>query len=87
MIDTGEVVEFDVGLGTVGIKFSVRRVELNCLSEEVDGEFIVVVYEGFFGLRCQIGRHSRGREIAKKVEESRKRVSRYSGFCERDLRI
>lgn len=56
-MDTSEVVEFDVGLSTVGEKLSVLRSHGDCLSVKVNGELKVVVDESFFSPNLQIGRH------------------------------
>ena len=59
---TSEVVEFDVGLGSVGVEFGFVGFEVNGLRKKVHGEFEVVFDEGLFGFCFEIGSHERGRE-------------------------
>lgn len=58
---TGEIVGFDVGLGTVDVKIGVFRADIDSLRVEADGELEVIVDESLFGLLLEIGRHVRRR--------------------------
>ena len=59
---TGEILEFHVGLGAVGVEIGVVGVEEGGLSEQIDGEGEIVVKERVFGFGGQFRRHWREKE-------------------------
>lgn len=54
---TSEVVEFDVGLGTISKEFGFIRVKINGLSEEFHRQLKVVFHKCLFGFRFEIRSH------------------------------
>lgn len=55
--DTSKVSKFDVGLSAVNIQVSVIRANLDGFRVEFGCKLKVIVDEGFFGFRFQIGSH------------------------------
>ena len=72
---TSEVFEFDVGLWTVCIDFSVAWVKGNGLSEKVHSVIIVFIDEGLFGLHFKIRSHGRARNEEKEWKKKAKKKS------------
>lgn len=52
---TSEVVEFDVGLSSVGEKISTVRVQVNGFGVKLNGEFEVVIYKSFLCFFRELG--------------------------------
>ena len=59
MIFTGEVVDLDVDLRSIGIEIGTGGVHVERLSVEIDGELEIVVDERLLRLLLQIRRHER----------------------------
>jgi len=73
--NTGEVAEFDVGLGTVCIEFWFGWVKNNSLSEKFSRQFKVVFHKGLFCFLFKIGSHRRQKK--KKSIEREQETKRY----------
>lgn len=68
---TGEVLELDVGLSTVGVETGVLGIQLQSLGVEIKGELELVFEEGFLRPLLKIQCHGR-HELQARAKERRK---------------